>query len=93
MRRYDGMPIMLNYEERLSYPECPSIIPMRMMTDKQAMRNHGGQNLDRLAARGGLGPCEAIALIESRPWSRMRMNESVKQLMILHKNHMAEHNE
>lgn len=36
----------------------------------QAMRNHG-QSLERLAQRGGLSPCEAVAIIEDRRWKRM----------------------
>ncbi len=38
--------------------------------EKQALRNHGGQTLERLAERGGLGPSEALAVLEDRefPW-------------------------
>ncbi len=38
--------------------------------EAQAQRNHY-QSLERLAERGGLGVCEAVAIIEDRPWHRM----------------------
>ena len=41
----------------------------------QAQRNHG-QTLERLAERGSLGPCEAVAVMESRPWRRMPRDEA-----------------
>lgn len=39
--------------------------------EAQASRNHGGQSLERLAERGGLGACEAVAVLEDRPWRGM----------------------
>jgi hypothetical protein len=36
----------------------------------QAQRNHD-QSLQRLAERGGLSPCEAVAVLEGRAWHRM----------------------
>lgn len=58
------MPIMNN--------KLMSEIPWAMIAphEKQAQRNHG-QTLNRLAERGGLGACEAIAVLEDRPWHRM----------------------
>lgn len=41
----------------------------------QAQRNHG-QTLERLAERGGLGPDEAVAVLENRPWRRMPRAEA-----------------
>lgn len=38
--------------------------------EKQAIENHE-QTLERLAQRGGVSPCEAVAIIEGRKWSRM----------------------
>lgn len=35
--------------------------------EAQAQRNHG-QSLKRLAERGGLSACEALAVAEGRPW-------------------------
>ena len=45
----------------------------------QAERNHG-QSLERLAQRGGLSTCEAVAVIEDRPWRRMVGDESLHRL-------------
>lgn len=39
--------------------------------EKQAMKNHDGQDLNRLAARGGLEASEACAVLEDRPWRPM----------------------
>ena len=41
--------------------------------DRQAKSNHGGQDLERLADRGGLGCCEALAVLDGidyldSPW-------------------------
>lgn len=38
--------------------------------EKQAIKNHG-QTLERLAERHGLSFCEAVAIIEDRPWKHM----------------------
>lgn len=35
--------------------------------ENQALKNHG-QTLERLAQRHGLSFCEALAIIEDRPW-------------------------
>lgn len=40
-----------------------------VLNEKQAQINHG-QSLDRLAERGGLSPCEALAVVEKRAWKR-----------------------
>lgn len=38
--------------------------------EERAMRNHS-QTLTRLAERGGLSPCEAVAILENKPyWER-----------------------
>ncbi len=46
-------------------------LPWNMLAnhEKQALINHG-QTLDRLAQRGGLSPCEALAILSDRPWRR-----------------------
>lgn len=46
---------------------------------KQARTNHG-QTLERLAERGGLGSCEAVAVLEDRAWRRMPPGEANKAL-------------
>lgn len=49
--------------------------------EAQARRNHR-QSLEQLAYRGGLSPCEAIAVIEDRPWRSMPDAEEVLRTMI-----------
>lgn len=50
--------------------------------ERQAMQNHG-QTLERLAERGGLGVCEAVAIIEDRKWHRMDKQTAEDRLMAL----------
>lgn len=47
-----------------------SEIPFAMIAphEAQALSNHG-QTLERLAQRGGLAACEAIDILEHRPWA------------------------
>ena len=49
--------------------------------DRQAMANHGGQTLERLAERGGLSACEAIAVLEHRRWHSMPTPEARAALL------------
>lgn len=51
--------------------------------EAQAKRNHGGQSLARLAERGGLGACEAVAVLEDREWRRMPEAEAHAKLAAL----------
>lgn len=44
-----------------------SSMPMAMLNDAQAMKNHG-QSLKRLAERGGLSSSEALAIMDGRRW-------------------------
>lgn len=39
--------------------------------EAQALKNHG-QTLERLAQRHGLSFCEALAIIEDRPWKPVK---------------------
>lgn len=52
-------------------------IPWGLLTthNDRAKENHGGQDLERLAQRGGLGMMEAIAIIEDRPLVGMSMSQ------------------
>lgn len=50
--------------------------------ERQAMRNHG-QTLERLAERGGLAACEAVAIIEDRKWHRMDKQAAEYRLLEL----------
>lgn len=56
-------------------------IPWRVMAPhaRQAMNNHY-QTLERLAQRGGLSPCEALAVLEDRPYQTMEYPFSVMRL-------------
>lgn len=57
-------------------------IPWRVIAPHalQAMKNHD-QTLERLAERGGLSPCEAIAVLEDRYWSSIPDNTVAEQLL------------
>lgn len=48
--------------------------------EKQALKNHDGQHLERLAARGGLEASEACAVLEDRPWRPMTREAAENQL-------------
>ncbi|MGR0185492.1 hypothetical protein [Azospirillum aestuarii] len=48
----------------------------------QAQINHG-QTLERLAERGGLAPCELLAVLEDRPHRRMHLEDAIRQLWAL----------
>lgn len=45
----------------------------------QAERNHS-QTLERLAERGGLSACEALAVLEDRPFQKMKQSEANARL-------------
>lgn len=64
--------------------ELPNYVPWAMLEThgRQAISNHG-QTLRRLAARGGLSPCEMIAVLEDRPWSNMTDHEAAAKLIEL----------
>jgi hypothetical protein len=68
--------------QRLDFPDAPRSIPWAAIAphEAQALRNHCGQTLERLAERHGLSPCEAVAVLEDRPWHRMDKAESVRRL-------------
>lgn len=46
---------------------------------ERALKNHG-QSLETLAQRGGLSWCEALALMEDRPWCRMDNDEAKRKV-------------
>lgn len=48
----------------------------------QAERNHW-QTLEHLAYRGGLSPCEAVAILEDRKWRRMDQREAFERVQEL----------
>lgn len=57
-------------------------IPWAMLAphEPQAMRNHCGQSLQRLAERGGLSPCEALAVLDDRRWKQMDLMGAMHEL-------------
>lgn len=66
------MPLLLiNDEERKVFPKSVQIPVDR---NEQAINNHS-QTLVRLRQRGGLSPCEAIALMRKQYWSQMQRGE------------------
>lgn len=50
--------------------------------EKQAERNHD-QTLVRLAERGGLSACEAVAVLEDRRWTRLEDAVAYRRLQEL----------
>lgn len=62
MKVFKDMPIMLELGKKWS-----RTVPFSMLNEEWAQKNHG-QSLQRLAERGGLGACEAIAIIDKRRW-------------------------
>lgn len=61
-------------------PGCPQALRWDALNEEWAQRNHS-QTLTRLAERGGLSPCEAVANIERRPWRPMRDAAAVAALL------------
>lgn len=58
--------------------------------EAQAKKNHG-QSLERLAERGGLSACEAIAILEDRDWKRMdEQDANVELALFLHDFYQAQ---
>lgn len=57
-------------------------VDFRVLNEKQAMSNHG-QTLEQLAARGGLGPAEALAIAEGRAWHAVQFNNALLALSAL----------
>lgn len=47
--------------------------------EKQAYSNHS-QSLKTLNERGGLSPCEAVAVLEDRQWRAMLPGDAEQQL-------------
>ena len=91
---YAPFPVLLTDKDRkcLAGPAglkgCMSVVPWWLVEphEEQAKKNHGGQTLRELAARGGLGPDELVAVLEDRPWHAMALEGAARQLsMILHK--------
>jgi len=67
------MKILLDYQERKAFPECPNYIPDILLNEDMAECNHG-QTLNRLNERGGLGPEEIMANIH-----RLKLPDTYKK--------------
>lgn len=69
----------MDQRERFPIMNDPEItwVPWRMMAphEAQAYRNHS-QSLSELARRCGLSICEALAVVEDRPWRQMPAEEA-----------------
>lgn len=63
--------------------DCPRSVPWSSVApyEEQAKRNHGGQSLERLAERGGLSPCELMAVVERRSWRSVDRRVAEKWLI------------
>ncbi len=72
-----GMPVHSTHRAAHPWP-----IPWHLFNEEWAQRNHH-QSLSELASRGGLSMCEALAIIEKRPYEHMPMGVSFDRLMIL----------
>jgi hypothetical protein len=59
----------------------PIAIPWDMIAphEKQAQANHS-QTLSQLADRGGLGPAEALAILDDRRWHSMPLAAACREL-------------
>jgi hypothetical protein len=75
-------PILIKHEERRGGYSGPTKMPWAMLQPHEAwaQRNHGGQSLEMLASRGGLGPDEALAILDNRKWKHMPLNEAGAEL-------------
>ena len=69
-------------------------MPWPMMTahEAQAQRNHD-QDVAELARRSGLSACEAVAVLEDRPWRSMNAGEAHARLKELFQTWVASTNE
>ena len=67
--------------KRMQILGCPKTISWTLIAphERQALRNHD-QTLKRLAERGGLSACEAVAVLENRDWRQMTDEDAVARL-------------
>lgn len=77
-----NFPIMRRYILGSLRDRCPRTIPWYLIApyNHQAFTNHG-QNLRTLARRGGLGPSEAVAILEGRKWHEMEDEDAINDLV------------
>ena len=79
-------PIILPFSKRLD--KGPRSVPWALVAphEAQALKNHGGQSLERLAERGGLSLDELVAVLEDRRWLSMPDEYALQNLQ----NHLDE---
>lgn len=98
MEKFKEMPIsiwqLIPSYERIKFSDCPKSIPMEMLDEETAKRNHT-QDLQTLSNRGGLSPQEALAIMDKssfyrgeRNYRSIGMREAVDEL----KRRLEEHN-
>lgn len=68
----DSMPIMSS--------KYLKSMPMAMLNEKQAQKNHG-QSLERLAERGGLCAAEALAIMDGLRWGEVKVCDENDRLL------------
>lgn len=58
-------PVLMTWGERQKFPDCPRSVPWSALElhEEQAKRNHGDQDLETLARRGGLAPTELWCVV------------------------------
>ena len=56
-------------------------MPMAMLDEKQAQKNHG-QTLGRLAERGGLAPSEALSIMDGLHWGAVKACDANDLLLL-----------
>lgn len=80
-------PIMLMADPWNKLPTQMNSIPWELIAphEQQALRNHS-QSLEKLTSRGGLSPCEAVAVLEDADYRTRWPNQ------ILSPEQMIQHN-
>ncbi|MBO0947315.1 hypothetical protein [Fibrella forsythiae] len=73
---------VLSQDTALAIAACPEYVPMRLLNEEWAQRNHG-QSLQRLNERGGLSVCEILANMSKRRWHPVADNIAVAELNTL----------
>lgn len=73
-----GMPFLMGRDWKVIAP-LPFPWELILPHEAQAQKNHY-QSLAQLRARGGLSPCEMIAIMEDRPWKPMSDDMALNQL-------------
>jgi hypothetical protein len=77
-------PVLKQPSDYRHYPHWPDTVPLSLLAphEAQAQKNHS-QSLQRLAERGGLSPCEMLAVLEDREWRRMDPDIAMREIMRL----------